>query len=53
MFLIDNIIETNNDYKQEVDKIIEKNCQSLTLCEDLKELLVAPNQSITEDFNNA
>jgi len=36
MFLIDDIIETNNDYKQEVDKIIKKNCQSLTLCEELK-----------------
>ncbi len=52
--LIDDIIESQKKYKQNINKIIEENCyNSKSLCDNLKKKIINPDDDILNKFNTA
>ena len=53
LFLIDDLIESNEHYKEMIDKIILSECTNRTLCESLEERILNPNDDLYQKFGAA
>ena len=51
-FLIDDIIEQNEEYKSSIDKLIHKECKNGTLCPALRMKLLDPPEELQHEFQN-
>lgn len=54
-FLIDDLIETNEEYKRRIDEIIREECDSKVqeVCDDLRKKIQSANPELVTRFNNA
>jgi hypothetical protein len=50
--LIDDLIESNKNYKDLVDAIIKKYCTNIELCDELKNKIINPDSEILKNFHN-
>jgi hypothetical protein len=49
--LIDEIVESQNNYKEEIKKLINNYCSKFELCESLKNKIKNPDDKILDNFN--